>query len=180
MDATWIGALASLISALIVCATAIAAFAQLRHYRNANDIVVYLRIVDLLDAPEVRDAIQRMPEIVPLLRDPVFRERLRRPEFIEEFASYGRLLGTLEHLATLVIKGGVAEGLVLAEYADNFERTWELTREAVYLRRDAFGPHTGAAFEHLAMRAKAYRESGRMAREYGALLRDPRGGAGSA
>ena len=43
MDAAWLGALASLISALIVCATAVAAFAQLRHYRNANDIVVYLR-----------------------------------------------------------------------------------------------------------------------------------------
>jgi len=179
VDPAGVGALASLISAIVICVTAIAAFAQLRHYRNANDIVVYLRLVDLLDAPEVREAIQKMPEIAPLLRDPAFRERLRRPELIEEFAAYGRLLATLEHLATLVIKGGVAEGLVLAEYADNFERTWELTREAVYLRRDAFGPHTGAAFEHLAMRAKAYRESGRMAREYGTLLRDPRGGASS-
>ena len=117
-----------------------------------------------------------LPTLVPLMEDPAFRERLRRLEPIEEFARYGRLLATLEHLATLVIKNGVAESLILAEYADNFKRTWEYVREAVYLRRDAFGPYTGAAFEHLAMRAKAYRESGRQAREYGMLLSDERGG----
>jgi hypothetical protein len=70
MDPAWVGALASLISALIVCVTAIAAFAQLRQYRNANDIVVYLRLVNLLDAPEVREALQKMREVAPLLRDP--------------------------------------------------------------------------------------------------------------
>jgi hypothetical protein len=40
-------------------------------------------------------------------------------------------------------------------------------------RRQAFGPYTGRAFEHLAMRAKRYIDSGRMAREYDALERDP-------
>jgi hypothetical protein len=179
VDAAWLGALASLISALIVCATAVAAFAQLRHYRNANDIVVYLRIVDKLDSDEMREAIRSLPEIKRLLRDPAFRERLRSTELIPEFLAAARLMQFLEHFAVLVNKGGVAESLVLAEYADNFEHYWETLREAVYLRREALGPHISAAFEHLAMRATAYRASGRMDREYAALLRDPRGGAAS-
>jgi hypothetical protein len=176
VDAAWLGALASLISALIVCVTAVAAFAQLRHYRNANDIVVYLRIVDKLDSDEMRDAIRSLAEIPALLNDPVYRERLRTPEVIPEFLGVFRLMQFLEHFAVLVNKGGVAENLVLSEYADNFEHYWEVLREAVYLRREALGPHISAAFEHLAMRATVYRASGRMEREYARLLRDPRGG----
>jgi hypothetical protein len=177
MDAAWLGALASLISALVVCVTAIAAFAQLRHYRNANDIVVYLRIIDRLDSEETREAIRSLPELSQRMKDPAFRERLRTPEIVPEFLGAARLLQFLEHFAVLVNKGGVAESLVLAEYADNFERWWELLREATYLRRQVFGPHSGAAFEHLAMRAAAYRSSGQMDREYARLLRDPRGGS---
>jgi hypothetical protein len=178
VDAAWLGALASLISALIVCATAVAAFAQLRHYRNANDIVVYLRIVDKLDSEEMQEAVRSLPKIPELLRDPGYRERLRTTtEVIPEFLGVFRLMQFLEHFAVLVNKGGVAESLVLSEYADNFEYYWEILREAVYLRREALGPHISAAFEHLAMRATAYRASGRMDREYSVLLRDPRGGA---
>ena len=99
MDAAWLGALASLISALIVCATAVAAFAQLRHYRNANDIVVYLRIVDKLDSDEMREAIRSLPEIQRLLRDPAFRERLRSSEVIPEFVGAFRLMQFLEQQA---------------------------------------------------------------------------------
>ena len=51
---------------------------------------------------------------------------------------------------------------------------WNLARPAILQRRKAFGPHTGRAFEHLAMRSKTYIESGAMQREYDALERDPR------
>jgi hypothetical protein len=63
---------------------------------------------------------------------------------------------------------------VLAEYADNFAAMWEAMRPAILRRRIAYGAHTGRAFEHLAMRAKRYIDSGQMDREYGALERDPR------
>jgi hypothetical protein len=46
-------------------------------------------------------------------------------------------------------------------------------RPAIIERRIAFGPHTGRAFEHLAMRSRRYIESGAMEREYAALERDP-------
>jgi hypothetical protein len=47
-------------------------------------------------------------------------------------------------------------------------------RPAIVLRREALGPYVGRAFEHLAMRAKTYIDSGAMARDYAALERDTR------
>jgi hypothetical protein len=84
------------------------------------------------------------------------------------------MLRFLEHISVLVTKGGVAESLVLAEYADTFVDMWELLRPAIILRRASLGPHLGRAFEHLAMRAKHHIEGGAWQREYAALERDPR------
>jgi hypothetical protein len=176
IDSGWVAALATLISALIIALTAFAAFRQLRHNRNANDIVVYLRMIDTLDSPamlEGRAAIATVRERIAA--EPSYLERLADPNFNpEEFRSVGMLLRFLEHISVLVTKGGVAERLVLAEYADNMVFMWEALWPAILQRRIAFGPHTGRAFEHLAMRAKRYIDSGEMEREYDALERDPR------
>jgi hypothetical protein len=154
----------------------VAAFRQLRHGRNANDIVVYLRLIEFMDSPAtvaVRQNLQAIAEKVAA--DPDYRERLGDRSFApEEFQSAGEMLRFLEHISVLVTKGGVAESLVLAEYADVFVEMWDLLRVAIERRRVAIGPYTGRAFEHLAMRAKAYIDSGRMERDYAALERDLR------
>ncbi len=176
IDSGWVAALATLVSALIITVTAVIAVRQLRHNRNANDIVVYLRLIDTLDSPamvEGRAGVTAVGRVIA--EDPTYLERLADPNFTpEEFRSVGRLLAFLEHISVLVTKGGVAESLVLAEYADNFVAMWETLRPAILRRRIAFGPHTGRAFEHLAMRAKRYIDSGQMDREYNALEQDTR------
>ena len=176
LDAGWIAAVASLLSALIIAITAVAAFLQLRHYRNANEIIVYLRLIDQMDSPEImagRTAIHAMAAKLASDRD--YRERLADPTFIpDDFRDVGLMLRFLEHISVLVTKGGIAEKLVLAEYADTFVSMWEALRPAIEQRRKAFGPHTGRAFEHLAMLSREYIDSGRMAQDYDGLLRDPR------
>jgi hypothetical protein len=176
IDSGWVAALATLVSALIIMLTAVIAVRQLRHNRNANDIVVYLRIIDTFDSPEMEAGRASISTIGRLIaEDPTYLERLGDPAFSPpEFHSLGRLLRFLEHISVLITKGGVAEGLVLAEYADNFVAMWETLRPAILRRRIAFGPHTGRAFEHLAMRGKRYIDSGDMDREYAALERDAR------
>ncbi len=176
IDSGWVAALATLVSALIIMLTAVIAVRQLRHNRNANDIVVYLRIIDTFDSPEMEAGRASIATIGRLMaEDPTYLERLADPAFSPpEFYALGRLLRFLEHISVLITKGGVAEGLVLAEYADNFAAMWETLRPAIHRRRIAFGPHTGRAFEHLALRAKRYIDSGEMDREYDALERDPR------
>ena len=63
---------------------------------------------------------------------------------------------------------------MLAEYADTFSDMWDQMRPAIELRRVAFGPYVGRAFEHLAVRAKRHIESGAWDRECAALERDTR------
>jgi hypothetical protein len=176
VDSGWAAAIAAIVTALIVAGTAVAAFRQLRHNRNANDIVVYLRLIDFMDSPEALQARRAMADIAAkVATDPAFRESLAKADYFPgEFAPIGRMLQFLEHISVLVTKGGVAESLVLAEYADNFVQMWELLRPAIHLRRIAFGNYTSRAFEHLAMRAKHYIDSGAMERDYAALESDPR------
>lgn len=176
MDAGSIAAWASFVSAIIIALTAVVALRQLRHYRNANDIVVYLRLIDQLDSPAMLEARKMLVVAAEkIASDPEYRERLKDPKFMpEEFLTVGPLLRFLEHISVLVTRGRIAEHLILAEYADNFVSMWEIGRPAIVQRRVAFGKHTARAFEHLAMRAKRYIDSGQMAREYDTLERDTR------
>ena len=175
-DSGWVAAIATVITAVIIGGTAVAAFLQLRHGRNANDIVVYLRLIDFMDSAEIVTARLSLRSVSELVAsDPAFRETLRDPgSFPDAFAKAGQMLRYLEHVSVLVTKGGVAESLVLAEYADTFVDIWELLRPSIELRREALGPYVGRAFEHLAMRAKKYIDSGAMARDYTVLERDTR------
>jgi hypothetical protein len=134
-----------------------------------------LRLIDMMDSPQFLAARRALADLSKRVEsDAAYRERFRDPTFqLEEFTQIGLLLAFLEHICVLITRGGIAEGLVLAEYADNFVLIWEQMRPAIVERREAFGPHTGRAFEHLAMRARKYIESGQMSREYAALERDP-------
>ncbi len=174
MDSGWVAALASLASTGIVAITAIAAFRQIKHYQNANDIVVYLRLVDKMDSAAVAQARAALSDVAKrVASDEAFRQRLREdPSLGEDFRVIGELLRSLEHISVLVIKGGVAEDLILAEYAEIFVDIWDQLRSTVFERRLALGPYTARAFEHLAVRARAYINDGRMAKEYNALERD--------
>ncbi|MBD5656596.1 MAG: hypothetical protein IAI50_15650 [Candidatus Eremiobacteraeota bacterium] len=129
-----------------------------------------------MDSPAILEARAALKIVAgKVAADDDYRYALRDPGFSpEEFRPVGSLLRFLEHISVLVTKGGIAEALVLSEYADIFVDIWDRMYPAIVQRRIAFGPHTGRAFEHLAMRSRRYIESGEMAREYDRLERDPR------
>jgi hypothetical protein len=176
MDSGWVAAIASVASAVVVAITAVAAFAQIRHVRNANDITVYLRLVDRLDSPEAQAAFALIdPFLERLKNDADLRARIAAPGPVPEFGQIASLVSFLEHLSTLILLGGMSERLVLAEYADNIEHTWDRLAESIYLRRRAINrPYIAVAFENLAMRSKAFLAEGEMERLYSKLQRDPR------
>ncbi len=176
MDAGWIAAIGSLASAVIVAVAAVAAFRQITHFRNANDIVVYLRLIDKMDSAEMLEARASVAGTArKVASDPEYYRRLTDPTFLpDEFRRVGPLLRFVEHISVLVTRGGIAESLILAEYADIFIDIWDQLRPAILQRRIALGPHIGRAFEHLAMRSRRYIESGQMQREYDALEHDSR------
>ena len=176
MDSGWVAAIASVASAVVVAITAVAAFAQIRHVRNANDITVYLRLVDRLDSAEAQAAFASIdPFLERVENEPELRARLAAPGPVGEFNEIASLVSFLEHLSTLILLGGMSERLILAEYADNIEHTWDRLAETIYMRRRAINrPYIAVAFENLAMRSKAFLAEGEMERLYSKLQRDPR------
>lgn len=174
MDASWVAAIASVVSALIVGVAAIAALLQIRHIRNANDIAIYLRLVERLDSPKTREVFAAiLPFVERLKTDSALRSRLEEPAAVPEFDEIEGLVRFLDNLTMLILAGRLKEELILEEYADDIVRMWDWLAEAVRLRRHGAGDRLGAAYEHLAMRAKAYLASGEMERFYSQLLRDP-------
>lgn len=175
MDAGWVAAIAAVASVLIVGIAAIAALLQIRHIRNANEITVYLRLVERLDSPQSQAAFNSIaPLLTRLGNDPGLRERLASPDPVPEFDDLVQLVRYLDNLTMLILTGGVAERLILVEYADDIARMWDNLGEIINLRRRSQGVHFGAAFEHLAMRSKGYLAAGEVDRFYSHLLRDPR------
>jgi hypothetical protein len=175
VDASWVAAIASAASALVVGIAAIAAVLQIRHMSNANDITIYLRLVERLDSPQSRAAFAALPPLAERLKtDSALRYRMEQPAPVPDFDEIESLVRFLDTLTMLILAGRVREELTLAEYADDIVRFWSMLAEPLALRRHGAGERLGAAFEHLAMRAKAYQASGEKGRFYTRLLRDPR------
>ena len=175
MDASWVAAIASVVTAFIVGVAAIAAVLQIRHIRNANEISIYLHLLDRLDTAQALVAFDVIEAFAAQIRtDDALRYRLAQPTRVPEFTEIERLLRFLDNLTMLIVTGSISERLILAQYADEIVRMWDSLAEAVYLRRYGAGPHFVSAFEHLAMRAKTSLQRGNIERLYGHLQRDPR------
>jgi hypothetical protein len=175
MDASWVAAIASVASAFVVGIAAIAALVQIRHVRNANEIAIYLRLVDRLDSTRTATSFEAMETFAKEFKtDASLRLRLRQARPVPEFSELESLIRFFDNLTMLIVAGSENERLILPKYADDIVRVWDTVAEAVYLRRDGVGPYFALMFEHLAMRAKAYLKAGKADRFYGRLRRDPR------
>lgn len=80
MSAEWISAAAALLTAIVICATAIAAVVQLRHMRAGNAIDAILSFREMLEDEEHRNAtkILRTGDLNRALDEPEFRRYLYR------------------------------------------------------------------------------------------------------
>ncbi len=143
--------------------------------RNSNEISVFLKLVERLDSLDAETAFAGIDAFVERVRtDPAFRLQLAQRGIVDGLREIASLLQFLEHFSTLVVTERVTERLVLAEYADNIDDLWDRLAEMIYLRRAVLDQHYGAAFEHIAMRAKRYLADSEMERFYGRLKKDPR------
>jgi len=174
MDASWVAAIASVASAFVVGVAALAAVLQIRHIRNANEIAIYLHLVDRLESANAAEAFRSYEELAGRVQaDQTLRRQLCQPQPVPEFQTIETLLRFLDNLTMLIINRSITERLILAKYSDDIVRLWDTLGEAVYLRRQGI-PHFASAWEHLAMRAKAFIACGELDRFYADLLRDER------
>ncbi|MBV8637860.1 MAG: hypothetical protein JO322_07215 [Candidatus Eremiobacteraeota bacterium] len=177
MDASWVAAIASVASAFVVGVAAIAALLQIRHIRNANEITIYLHLVDRLESANANIVFSSFEDFASKLQTgQSLRYRMTQPQPVPEFQEIETLLRFFDNLTMLVLTSTITERLILRKYGNEIERLWDTLAEAVYLRRYGI-PHFASAYEHLAMRAKDAIVSGEIDRFYGRLKQD-RGMAG--
>ena len=157
-----INATASVVTAVVIGATAIAAIIQLRHMRANNQITALLAVQAEFDAKDFRDAEARMrkefPEIledegfcsyfIAILKDQEAAEDAR----YDEVRRAARLVAnTYENLGVLTKRGIIDRSLVLEAYSFIVVNAWDDLEGFVAMIRAATGERTiYENFEYLA------------------------------
>lgn len=145
---------ASIFGSLVIVFTALAAFRQLAHMRNANEISAFTAIVERWQSPETAASLHFVrTELPALLADPTFIAELEAPEIGPRIARVWPLVNLLEEMGTLTSIGILSDRAVLANYALIIRNCWDLCEPVVRARRRALHPGMGVQFEDLAARA---------------------------
>ena len=125
MSLELVNTIATLTTATVIGATAIAALVQLKHLRAANQITALLAVQNELDSPDYRDAdIMVRKELTPLLEDAEFcrfemamSRRMPQANIDERYLKVrnaANLIGnTFENIGSIVKNGILDERLVM-------------------------------------------------------------------
>lgn len=157
---------ATIFTALVIGATAVAALIQLRHLRTGNDIAAMLSIGERFGGNDFKHAEELIVhKLAPAMNDPVFREYVvaytRDPaprEVQHEYAELRRaaaLVGNIyEELGILVKAGIVNQSLFLERYCGVIVRGWDRLVDFTALVREAANePGIWESFEYITVLA---------------------------
>jgi hypothetical protein len=171
MSLELVNTLASLVTATVIGATAIAAIVQLRHMRMGNQITALLSLQNEFDSKDFREAEDSIrKELGGSHEDPEFCEycisiaRRETPPShhpYEAVRTAAILVGnTFENLGVLVKNGIVERTLFLDVYSWNVALTWERLEPLVALTRAASGERSiWDNFEYIASISRTYLET---------------------
>jgi hypothetical protein len=137
MSAEYLTAIASIVTAAIIAATAIAALVQLRHMRSANTINAMLALRNLFDDErhsEARNSV-RTGAVERAMRDPAFRAYLTAfsvgggeappsAAFAKLNDHFVRVANTFETIGNMVKKDILSKDDVLDEFSFVIEASW--------------------------------------------------------
>ena len=171
MSLELINTIASLITAAVIGATAIAAVVQLRHLRAGNQTSALLEIEKAFDESDnisARDIVRY--ELPAALADPDFRTYLFEfpsrkyskeipPEFVRLRRAAGMVANTYEVFGTLVKNRVVEEGPFIDIYGSMIRGNWKLLEALIAITRE--GAQSGSIwenFEYLVARTKYWDE----------------------
>lgn len=152
MSAELVTAISSLVTAVVIAATAVAAVIQLRHMRSGNLIEAVLSFRALLEDDEHRKAnrLLRGGTLARALEDPQFRRYLYRitkklpvenppQRFIDLQEAAIAVGNSFELIGGMVRNKVVAPGIVLANYWWVVANAWALLKEYVAMMRQYSG-----------------------------------------
>jgi hypothetical protein len=155
-----VATIASIGTLLVIAATAVAAFVQLRHLSGSNSITALTESREVLESPEFAAA-QRFVafELPELLKDPAVRLRLTRSPVDEELRPVNVVGNFFESLGTFVRHGIVDSQIAVTLWSGVVVRNWQLLGPALAIMRRTNGPGLWDQFEYLARISQEWLDS---------------------
>lgn len=152
MSAEWVTAVSSIVTALVIAATAVAAVFQLRHMRTSNAIESQLTFRSMLEDDPHRQAnsLLRSGELKRMLEDTLFRRYLYRstnklpigdasPLYVRYNESAILLGNSFELIGGMVRNNIVPKALFLQNYWWVVVNQWDRLEEWISLLREYSG-----------------------------------------
>jgi hypothetical protein len=158
MTADYITALASVGTLLVITATALAAFVQLRHMRTNNVLMVLNDFREAYERPEMVAARAALPDVLARLKDPESRRQLVEGEANEWLRPVGPLMRLLETLGAYTNRNVVPRDLVCDMWSPVVFDTWTDAEPLIAVMRRSAGPSLFENFEMLAVLSKRWLE----------------------
>jgi len=152
-------AIASLITAIVIAATAIIAVVQIRHLRTANQLSAALSLYQEVDQVELRKARTFVAtELEESVRDPAFREELVSGKFDRDLHPEIRLGNYWEKFGLLMRTGLIDRKLFLDWGSASCLDCWKELRPVTKLIR-VQTPEVWRDFEYLARLSATHLDS---------------------
>jgi hypothetical protein len=167
MSLELISAVASLTTAVVIGATAIAALIQLRHMRASNQITGFLTLRNMLDDDAHQRAVALLHREGDLSQDEGYRRFVAddaalkptgdQKRYEETRAAVLMIANAVEVMGTLVRNGVVDERMFFEQYCGPIDGLWQRLEGHIALER---GAHQDDAiwedFEYLAARSRRF------------------------
>jgi Domain of unknown function (DUF4760) len=154
VPAEWVTAIATVFTALVIGASALAAAVQIRHLRTGNQISAYNECRETMEGPEFREALAFIRNEIPQrLADPATVVAITDSALRSEYAGL-RLVANLFESMGLFVKTGMMDEKIACELWSGIVLTsWNNLRPLTAELRRRFGPGIWINFEYMAVLA---------------------------
>ena len=142
---------ASVGTLLVITATALAAFVQLRHLRTSNVLMVLNNFREAYEQPEMSAAREALPGVLTRLQDPESRREFAQADNPDWARTVFPLLRLFETLGTYTNRKVVPWDLVCDMWSPVVVRTWTTCAPLIAVMRRKSGPALFENFEMIAV-----------------------------
>ena len=161
MTAENVTALASLATLLVISATAIAAFIQLRHLRTSNELMVFNGFREAYERPEMAAAREALPGVLERLHDPQSRRELMEPISPEWVRPTLPLMRLLETIGTYANRKIISRELMCDLWSPVVLSLWTEYAPLIAVMRRRSGPSLFENWEMLAVVSRRWLDENR-------------------
>jgi Domain of unknown function (DUF4760) len=152
MPAEWVTAIATVFTALVIAASAVAALMQIGHLRTGNQISAYNECRETMESADFREALAFIRNEIPeLLSDPANVSAIVDSALREQYAGI-RLVANLFESMGLFVKTGMMDERIACElWSGIVLNAWENLRPLTAELRKRHAPGIWINFEYMAV-----------------------------